>query len=409
MALINEHYLKLSESCYFTEMWKKVNAYHVSHPNVSVINLGMNDVSLPLAPVVGDAMHKAVDELLSSGSFRGYGPVEGYQFLREAIVRHDYAAHGVRLDVGEIFVNDGGKGDLSNMSDIERWENNVGVPGVCSPVYVDSNVMWGRAGVQAEGLWSGVDYLPCNESTGFVPAVPDHRVDFVYLCQPGNPTGVAFTRARLTEGLKYALKNDTLIFFDCSYEAYINDPDIPHSIYEIRGAKKCCVEFRSYSKTAGFTGVRCGYTVIPKMVTAATMAGERISLHRVWQRRQQTKCHGTSYISQRGAEATYTAEGKRQVREGVDYYMANARLLAEQMLLLGYRVAGGTDAPFVWLEVPGTDSGKKFFEQMLYSTGVVCTPGEYFGPSGNGYVRFSALRRREDIEEAVRRIREWHS
>ena len=407
MALINEHYLKLSTNYLFADVAKKVNAYKVSHPKSKVISLGIGDVTQPLVPAVTDAMHKAVEEMATKEGFHGYGPEHGYQFLREAIVKHDYAPRGVRLEVSEVFVNDGAKSDTANISDIVRWDNSVGMTDPIYPVYIDSNIMWGRAGVMYNGKWSAINYLPCNEGNGFVPQIPDHRVDLVYLCYPNNPTGTTLTKQQLSEWVKYALKNDTLIFYDSAYEAYITDADIPHSIYEIRGARKCCIEFRSYSKTAGFTGVRCGYTVIPKEVTAATMSGERISLNQIWSRRQSTKFNGTSYISQRAAEAIYTPEGKAQVREVIDYYMGNARMMSDELTRMGFEVYGGKNAPYLWVKTPNGEDSWKFFERLLYGAGVVCTPGVGFGPSGEGFFRLTAFGDRDNIKEALRRIRDW--
>lgn len=408
MALINEHYLKLSNNYLFADIAKKVNAYKVMHPKTEVISLGIGDVTQPLVPAVIEAMHKAVEDMATQQRFHGYGPEHGYQWLREAIIKNDYAPRGVRLDASEVFVNDGAKSDTANISDIVRWDNSVGMTDPIYPVYIDSNVMWGRAGVLEDGKWSAINYMPCNEENGFVPQIPDHRVDLIYLCYPNNPTGTTLTKAELTKWVKYALKNDTIIFYDAAYEAYITEEDVPHSIYEIRGAKKCAIEFRSYSKTAGFTGVRCGYTVIPKELTASTMSGERISLNRIWERRQSTKFNGTSYISQRAAEAIYTPEGKAQVREVIDYYMGNAKMMNEELTRMGFKVYGGVNAPYLWVKTPNGEESWKFFERLLYGAGVVCTPGVGFGPSGEGYFRLTAFGDRNNIKEALRRIREWN-
>ncbi|MDO4195902.1 MAG: LL-diaminopimelate aminotransferase [Prevotellaceae bacterium] len=408
MALINEHYLKLSNNYLFADIAKKVNAYKVMHPKTEVISLGIGDVTQPLVPAVIEAMHKAVEDMATQQRFHGYGPEHGYQWLREAIIKNDYAPRGVRLDASEVFVNDGAKSDTANISDIVRWDNSVGMTDPIYPVYIDSNVMWGRAGVLEDGKWSAINYMPCNEENGFVPQIPDHRVDLIYLCYPNNPTGTTLTKAELTKWVKYALKNDTIIFYDAAYEAYITEEDVPHSIYEIRGAKKCAIEFRSYSKTAGFTGVRCGYTVIPKELTASTMSGERISLNRIWERRQSTKFNGTSYISQRAAEAIYTPEGKAQVIEVIDYYMGNAKMMNVELTRMGFKVYGGVNAPYLWVKTPNGEESWKFFERLLYGAGVVCTPGVGFGPSGEGYFRLTAFGDRNNIKEALRRIREWN-
>lgn len=408
MALINEHYLKLSNNYLFADIAKKVNAYKVMHPKKEVISLGIGDVTQPLVPAVIEAMHKAVDEMATKQGFHGYGPEHGYQWLREAIIKNDYAPRGVRLDASEVFVNDGAKSDTANISDIVRWDNSVGMTDPIYPVYIDSNVMWGRAGVMENGKWSAINYMPCNEGNDFKPQIPDHRVDLIYLCYPNNPTGISLTKDELTKWVKYALKNDTIIFYDAAYEAYITQEDVPHSIYEIRGAKKCAIEFRSYSKTAGFTGVRCGYTVIPKDLTATTMKGERVQLNHIWERRQSTKFNGTSYISQRAAEAIYTPEGKKQVKEVIDYYMGNAKMMYDELMRMGFKVYGGINAPYLWVKTPNGEESWKFFERLLYGAGVVCTPGVGFGPSGEGYFRLTAFGDRSNIKEALRRIKEWN-
>lgn len=408
MALVNEHFLKLSNNYLFSDIAKKVNAYKVSHPKQKVISLGIGDVTRPLCPAVIEAMHKAVDEMGKQASFRGYGPERGYDFLREAIVKNDYLPRGIHLDVNEVFVNDGAKCDTGNMQEIVRWDNSIGVTDPIYPVYIDSNVMIGRAGVLENGKWSNVTYMPCNEENNFVPQIPDHRVDMIYLCYPNNPTGTVISKEELRKWVNYAIHNESLIFYDAAYEAYIQDPDIPHSIYEIRGARKVAIEFRSYSKTAGFTGVRCGYTIVPKELTATTIDGtQHIELNALWNRRQSTKFNGTSYISQRAAEATYSPEGKKQVREVIQYYMENARIMREQLTRLGYRVYGGENAPYIWVKTPKDIDSWKFFEQMLYGASVVCTPGVGFGPSGEGYIRLTAFGEHEDCKEAMRRIAEW--
>lgn len=332
MALVNEHYLKLQKNYLFADIAKKVNAYKVSHPKADVISLGIGDVTQPLVPAVIQAMHKAVDDMAKKGTFHGYGPEQGYAWLREAIVKNDFLSRGIHIDPSEVFVNDGAKSDTGNIGELVRWDNSVGVTDPIYPVYIDSNVMCGRAGVLENGKWSNVTYMPCLESNDFVPQIPNHRVDMIYLCYPNNPTGTVISKEELKKWVNYALKNDTLILYDAAYEAYITEPDIPHSIYEIKGARKVAIEFHSYSKTAGFTGVRCGYTVIPKELTAVTIDGkERLALNPLWDRRQCTKFNGTSYISQRAAEAIYTPEGKKQTREVIDYYMGNAKLMYEAL------------------------------------------------------------------------------
>ena len=407
MALVNEHFLKLPNNYLFSDIAKKVNAFKVSHPKTDLIRLGIGDVTRPLPQASIEAMHKAVDELANKETFHGYGPEQGYDFLIDAVIRNDYAPRGVYLEPGEVFISDGAKSDTGNIGDILRHDNSIGVTDPIYPVYIDSNVMCGRAGILEDGRWSNVVYLPCLSENNFVPEIPDRRIDILYLCYPNNPTGTVISKAELKKWVNYALENDTLILYDAAYEAYIQDPDIPHSIYEIKGAKKVAIEFRSFSKTAGFTGVRCGYTVVPKELTAATLEGERIPLNRMWNRRQCTKFNGTSYITQRGAEAIYTPEGKKQVKAIIQYYMANARIMKEALESTGLKVFGGENAPYLWVKTPGEVNSWKFFEQMLYEANVVGTPGVGFGPSGEGYIRLTAFGERADCEEAMRRIRKW--
>ena len=407
MALVNEHFLKLPNNYLFSDIAKKVNAFKVSHPKTDIVRLGIGDVTQPLPAASVEAMHKAVDELASKGTFRGYGPEQGYDFLIDAIIKNDYASRGVHLDPGEVFVSDGAKSDTGNIGDILRHDNSIGVTDPIYPVYIDSNVMCGRAGVLEDGKWSNVVYLPCLSENHFIPAIPDRRIDILYLCYPNNPTGTVISKAELKKWVNYALENDTLILYDAAYEAYIQDPEIPHSIYEIKGAKKVAIEFRSFSKTAGFTGVRCGYTVVPKELTAATLEGERIPLNRLWNRRQCTKFNGTSYITQRGAEAIYSPEGKEQIKATINYYMTNARIMKEGLESTGLKVFGGENAPYLWVKTPRGICSWKFFEQMLYEANVVGTPGVGFGPSGEGYIRLTAFGERADCEEAMKRIRKW--
>lgn len=410
MALVNEHFLKLPNNYLFADIAKKVNAFKVSHPKADVISLGIGDVTQPLCPAVIEAMHKAVDEMASKDTFRGYGPEQGYQFLRDAIVKNDFVARGIHLEASEIFVNDGAKSDTGNFQELVRWDNSIGVTDPIYPVYIDSNVMIGRAGELGEdGKWSNVTYMPCSAENNFTPALPDKRVDVIYLCYPNNPTGTVITRDELRKWVNYAIKNDALIFYDAAYEAYIQDEDIPHSIYEIKGARKVAVEFHSFSKTAGFTGIRCGYTVVPKELTVATLTGERIPLNHLWNRRQCTKFNGTSYISQRAAEAIYTPEGKEQVRATIEYYMNNARTMYNTLTDLGLEVYGGRNAPYIWVKTPNDMGSWKFFEQMLYEAHVVCTPGVGFGPSGEGYIRLTAFGDADDCKEAMERLKKWLS
>ena len=407
MALVNEHFLKLPNNYLFADIAKKVNAFRVSHPRDKVISLGIGDVTRPLCPAVIEAMHKAVDEMATTATFRGYGPEHGYDFLREAIIKNDFLPRGIHLDPNEVFINDGAKSDTGNIQELVRWDNSIGVTDPIYPVYIDSNVMIGRAGVLKDGKWSNVTYMPCNAENNFVPQLPEKRVDIIYLCYPNNPTGTVITREELKKWVNYAIKNDTLIFYDAAYEAYIQDPDIPHSIYEIKGARKVAIEFHSYSKTAGFTGVRCGYTIVPKELMATTLDGQKVPLNPMWNRRQCTKFNGTSYISQRAAEAIYTPEGKKQVKETIKYYMDNATLMRQTLIKLGFEVFGGENAPYMWIKTPDGMPSWKFFDRMLYEAHVVCTPGVGFGPSGEGYARLTAFGEREQCMEAMERLKNW--
>ena len=408
MALVNTHFLNLQSNYLFADIAKKVKAFKVTHPGVNVISLGIGDVTQPLCPAVTEAMHKAVDEMATADSFRGYGPEQGYDFLREAILKNDFLPRGIHLDIDEVFINDGAKSDTGNFQELLHWDNFIGVTDPVYPVYVDSNVMIGRCGTFEDGRWTKVRYLPTTAENGFVPQIPkDRHVDVIYLCYPNNPTGTVITKEELRKWVNYALKHDALILYDAAYEAYIQDPAIPHSIYEIRGARKCAVEFHSYSKTAGFTGIRCGYTIVPKEVTVADFDGERVPLNQLWLRRQCTKFNGTSYVSQRAAEAIYSPEGKEQIRQTIGYYMDNARRMLTTLRSLGYECYGGENAPYIWMKTLGGQDSWQFFEELLYGVGVVCTPGVGFGPSGEGYVRLTAFGTRENTDEALHRIEKW--
>ena len=407
MALVNEHFLKLPNNYLFSDIAKKVNTFKVTHPKSNIIRLGIGDVTEPLPKAVIEAMHKAVDEMACKETFRGYGPEQGYDFLIETIIKNDYASRGIHLEPSEVFINDGAKSDTGNIGDILRHDNSIGVTDPIYPVYIDSNVMCGRAGVLEDGKWSNVVYIPCLKENNFIPQIPEKRIDIIYLCYPNNPTGTVISKNELKKWVNYALANDTLIMYDAAYEAYIQDPEIPHSIYEIKGAKKVAIEFRSFSKTAGFTGIRCGYTVVPKELTAGTLSGERIPLNRLWNRRQCTKFNGTSYITQRGAEAVYSPEGKEHVKNTINYYMTNAKIMREGLQSTGLSVYGGENAPYLWVKTPEGVSSWKFFEQMLYEANVVGTPGVGFGPSGEGYIRLTAFGDRANCEEAMRRLKTW--
>lgn len=405
MALVNEHLLRLLDNYLFTDITRKVNSFKVTHPKAEVIHLGIGDVTRPIPAACREAMCKAVNDLGKAETFHGYGPEQGYDFLIEAILKHDYASRGVSLSSSEIFISDGAKTDTGNLGDILRHDNSIGVTDPIYPAYIDSNVSSGRAGYIDEwGKWSNVVYIPCRMENNFIPPIPEQRIDIIYLCFPNNPTGAVLTKNELKNWVNYAIKNDALIIFDAAYEAYIRQPDIPHSIYEIKGAKKVAIEIRSFSKTAGFTGVRCGYTVIPKEVTAATLNGERISLNKLWLRRQTTKFNGASYISQRGAEAVYTPQGQEEVKTMIDYYMENARLMKKALGGTGLKVFGGENAPYLWVKAPDGMTSWKFFDKLLYDAQVVSTPGIGFGPSGEGYVRLTAFNDRRQCEEGIKRI-----
>ncbi len=404
MAHVNENFLKLPGSYLFSDIAKKVKAYQESHPDKRLIRLGIGDVTRPLPQASIEAMHRAVDEMANKSTFHGYGPEQGYDFLIDTIIKNDFEPRGIELSSSEVFISDGAKSDTGNIGDILGLDNKVAVTDPVYPVYVDSNVMGGRAGQLNGKQWSDITYMPCTAENNFIPSIPSNRIDVIYLCYPNNPTGTTLTKTELKKWVDYALSHDALILFDAAYEAYIREDDIPHSIFEIEGAKRCAIEFRSFSKTAGFTGVRCGYTVIPKEVTATTATGERVALNALWNRRQCTKFNGTSYITQRGAEAIYSKEGKQQVRETIDYYMENARIMREGLTAAGIQVFGGKNAPYLWVKTPEGFTSWQFFDHLLNEANIVSTPGVGFGPSGEGYLRLTAFGQREDCIEAIQRI-----
>ena len=393
--LVNRHYMDLPGNYLFADIARKVSAFREQNPATHIISLGIGDVTQPLAPAVVKALHKAADEMALASSFKGYGPERGYDFLREAIAANDYRARGIDIDPDEVFVSDGAKSDTGNFQELLPADCTVAVTDPVYPVYADSNLMAGRRIVK----------LPCTADNNFVPQLPKTHVDVIYLCYPNNPTGTVLTRQQLSRWVEYALANDAVIFYDAAYEAFIQDEDIPHSIYEIKDARQCAIEFRSYSKTAGFTGVRCGFTVVPKDICASSASGRQASLNSLWNRRQTTKFNGASYISQRAAEAIYTQEGSLQVRETLNYYMHNAHLMLTALRNLGYQAYGGENAPYIWTATPGGLSSWQFFELLLHKANIVCTPGAGFGPSGEGYVRFTAFNTRENTEKAMERIR----
>jgi len=407
MVRLNENYLKLPGSYLFAEIADRVTAFKKENPDVDVISLGIGDVTKPLVPSVVEAIRKAADEMGCEDTFRGYGPYQGYDFLAEKIIRHDFISRGIELSMDEVFISDGAKSDTANFQEIFGQDNVVAVTDPVYPVYVDSNAMAGRLGDydSSTGKWTNLVYLPCTAENGFVPALPEKKVDIIYLCYPNNPTGTVLTKEQLKVWVDYARDNKAVILFDAAYEAYITEKDIPHSIYEVEGAKDVAVEFRSFSKTAAFTGTRCAYTVVPKSVVAYTRNGEAVPLNRLWNRRQTTKFNGTPYIVQRGAEAVYSEEGQKQIREMISYYMENAKIIRTGLESLGLSVYGGINAPYIWLKTPAGYDSWQCFDKLLKEAFVVGTPGVGFGPSGQGYFRLTAFGSRENTEKAVERIK----
>lgn len=407
MAHLNSHYLKLKAGYLFPEINRRVKAFCDANPDAAqrLIRCGIGDVTEPLPGTVRQAMHRAVDELGERGTFRGYGPEQGYEFLRHAIAESDYRARGIAISDDEVFVSDGSKCDCGNILDIFGSENKIAVMDPVYPVYVDTNVMAGHTGDPDEqGVYPGLVYLACTAENGFVPPIPTERVDLVYLCYPNNPTGAAATRSQLTEWVNYALANDAILLFDAAYEAYIRESDVPHSIYEIEGAKKCAIEFRSFSKNGGFTGVRCAFTIVPKELECTTSAGDRKPLHPLWNRRFSTKFNGVSYVTQRGAEALYSDEGKSEVAALVDHYMGNAAILSEAARNCGLSVFGGVNAPYIWVKAPNGLTSWDVFDKMLHDANVVITPGSGFGQAGEGYFRISAFNSRENALDVAKRL-----
>jgi LL-diaminopimelate aminotransferase len=406
VARLNDNYLKLKAGYLFPEIGRRVKAFTDANPDAKVIKLGIGDVTQPLAPAIIDAFHKAVDDLTQGDSFMGYGPEQGYKFLIDTLIEKAYKPLGVSLKASEIFISDGSKCDCANILDIFALDNKVAICDPVYPVYNDTNVMIGRTGEADEkGYYDGMVYLPCTEENGFTPAIPTEKVDIVYLCYPNNPTGTVATRENLKQWVDYALANEAVLFFDAAYEAFITEPGIPRSIYEIEGAEKCAIEFRSFSKTAGFTGVRCAFTVIPETLMARTEGGELTSLNKLWNRRQSTKFNGVSYPVQKAAAAVYSDEGWAQIQETIDYYMENARLIREGLQAAGLTVYGGINAPYIWLKTPAGMSSWDFFDKLLSECHVVGTPGSGFGPSGEGFYRLSAFGDRKNVIEAIERIK----
>lgn len=401
MANVNENYAKLPGSYLFAEIARRSAAYSAEHPEATLIKMGIGDVTRPLAPAVIEAMHDAVDDMAAIATFHGYGPEQGYDFLRSAIAENDFRARGVSIDDDEIFVSDGAKSDCGNIGDILSIHNKIAVCDPVYPVYVDTNAMAGRAGDYDEAAqeWTNIYYMPTTAENGFAPALPDEVVDVIYLCSPNNPTGTVLNAEQLKAWVDYANEHDSIIMFDAAYERFIVEDDIPHSIYEVEGAKTCAIEFRSFSKTAGFTGARCGYTVVPKELERNGQ-----SLNALWNRRQTTKFNGASYIIQRGAAAIYTPEGARQVEETLEYYRENARVIKEGLERVGFAVYGAVNSPYVWCKTPEGMGSWELFDKLLTEANVITTPGAGFGPSGEGYIRLSAFGDAEATREGVERI-----
>lgn len=405
MARMNDHYLKLAAGYLFPEIGRRVTAFQKANPKADVIRLGIGDVVLPLVPSVRQAMHEAIDEMAGTSGFRGYGPERGYDFLREAIAKHDFASRGVSIDPDEIFVSDGSKCDSGNIQEIFAEDATIAIPDPVYPVYVDTNVMAGRTGAAGpDGRYAGIQYLPCTETTSFLPALPNRPVDLVYLCSPNNPTGAVATRAELAKWVDWARANEAILLFDAAYERFITDPALPRSIFELPGARECAIEFRSYSKTAGFTGIRCAYVVVPKELVGRDARGEVVSVAKLWDRRTSTKFNGVSYPVQRGAAAIYSETGRKEVQANIDYYMANAAVIRAGLTRSGFRTFGGVNAPYVWMKTPDGLDSWQFFDALLSKANVVGTPGSGFGACGEGYLRLSAFGFRDRVEEAVERI-----
>ena len=405
MVKVNENYLKLKAGYLFPEIAKRVKLHSQKINPADLIKLGIGDVTQPLPKACIKAMNDALNEMSTIKGFKGYGPEQGYTWLREKISKNDFAAIGCEIEPDEIFVSDGSKCDTSNILDILGNDNQIAVTDPVYPVYVDSNVMTGRTGnASDDGVYEGLTYIPINEENDFKPEIPTKRLDVIYLCFPNNPTGATLSKNEMKKWVDYAIENNSLIFFDAAYEAYIQDKDVPHSIYEINGAKNCAIEFRSFSKNAGFTGVRCAYTVIPKSLTGISHEGEKLDLWSLWNRRQSTKFNGVSYIVQRGAEAVYSQEGKNEVQNLVDFYMKNAEIMINRLKNAGFKVYGGVNAPYVWLKVPDNMSSWDFFDFLLEKSNVVGTPGSGFGLAGEGYFRLSAFNSLENVTDAMERI-----
>lgn len=406
MALINEHYLKLKAGYLFPEIGRRVAEFVAANPGKNVIRMGIGDVTQPLVPSVVKAFEQGVAEMGNAATFKGYGPEQGYGFLREAIAENSFRARGADICADEIFISDGSKCDTGNIQEIFGASNKIGICDPVYPVYADTTVMAGKTGVcQANGYYDGIIYMPCTEENSFIPQLPAVAPDLIFLCFPNNPTGAVATRGQLVEWVKYAREHKSIILYDAAYEAYIKDENIPHSIFEIEGAKEVAIEFRSFSKTAGFTGTRCAYTVIPKELVAYDSEGNAHPVSKLWNRRHTTKFNGVSYPVQKAAAAIYTPEGKKETQAVIDYYLENARIMGESLAEAGYKVFGGKNAPYIWVKTKNGMASWDFFDKLLNETNVVGTPGSGFGPAGEGYFRFSAFADRENVLEAMKRIK----
>ncbi len=407
MARINDHYRKLQASYLFSDIARKVTAFQEANPDRKIIRMGIGDVTEPLPPACREAMKKAIDEMGTRQGFRGYGPEQGYSFLREAIAKHEYQDHGFNIAPDEIFVSDGSKCDSGNIQEIFASDAKIAIPDPVYPVYVDTNVMAGRTGVSKDGRYEGLVYLEARPDNGYIPEVLSEAVDLVYLCFPNNPTGAVASKEQLQAWVDYARKNEAIILYDAAYAAFIKDPSIPTSIYAIEGARECAIEFRSFSKNAGFTGTRCAFTVVPKELKASTKDGEKVAVHALWNRRHSTKFNGVSYPVQRAAEAVYSPEGQQQTAELIAYYMTNAAMIRKAMEALGFSCVGGDNAPYVWIQAEG--SSWELFDRLLNELGIVCTPGAGFGTCGEGHIRLSAFNSRANVEEALERLKQLKS
>lgn len=410
MSYINENFLNLQESYLFSTIAKKVAKYVENNPNKNIIKLGIGDVTRPIVPACVEAMHKAIDEMGTANGFKGYGPEQGYEFLREAIVENDYQRRGIDIKKDEIFISDGAKCDCGNIVDIFSEDNKVAITDPVYPVYLDTNVMSGRSGKfdAKASKYENIIYLPITEENDFKPELPKEKVDMIYLCFPNNPTGTVLSKEEFKKWVDYASKNNSIILYDSAYEAFITEENIPHSIYEIEGAKDVAIEFKSFSKNAGFTGVRCAYVVIPKELKGFSKDGKECGINKLWNRRTCTKFNGVSYIVQRGAEATFSERGKEEIKENINYYMENAKIIKQGLEEAGFKVYGGVNSPYVWLKVPKNISSWEFFDKLLEEVNIVGTPGSGFGPSGEGYFRLTAFGTRENTIEAMKRIKKWN-